>query len=252
MAGKALSGPKPDGQPTLAFLLKLAAYYRLGDDGCCRMRISDVRTRLHGALFNDYDLIQAHIEHVSASGRSGGIEAVFSKALTREFNRRGEYPSAETRLSDAGLQNFYEGRSDGRLDAYFADQLGALEYKAVRLPRKMSDPRFYVGQLLPDYQRLNNSEHMRWGFLVAFCYGPLVADCSSEAALYAAFHNQMFVDCKLAYQAGHDYFTSDPVQDLEWDQPWAGPQPSWAIAVLNNDIGAVAISAYAEDWSPTV
>ncbi|UXN76099.1 hypothetical protein N8D56_25710 (plasmid) [Devosia sp. A8/3-2] len=208
------------------------------------IKIADLRRRLKIALAENQTSIEEHIQSVTAEGRTTGIEKSFSMVLHDQFEKHGDSFRCEVPLTSVGLKTAYPWRTSGFLDSYFPAEGGAMEYKAVRLPRTKSDPRFDAGQISADYERLNNPHRLSWGYLIAFCHGPLVPLCKSDSALYRAFHNQMFVDCNPAAGTGDRYYAGRQVEELRWDSARQGAMPTWATAVRAGSMGAVAISVF--------
>jgi hypothetical protein len=213
------------------------------------MDLAEVGRRLKLALKTEGPAIEAHIQRVQASGRSGGIEKVFADAFHRACS--GLELTLEEDLDRLGLRQHYVGRKRGRIDCFIESSRTGFEYKAVRLHRKESSPEFYAGQILADYARLRNPKVLRRAYGVVFLYGPEMSLIASAGSLYRRYHNQMHVDCGTAAQLPHGKATyaGRKVRDLEWDRPWLNASPpEWAVAVKSGSIGAVAFSAL-DEWS---
>jgi hypothetical protein len=189
-------------------------------------------------------LIEAHIRAVTGAGGFGGIEGVFAEAVLNAHKLHGEGPETERPLNAVGLSQEYEGREAGRLDCFLPSSRTGIEYKAVRMPRSKPSPEYDAGQLLADYRRLNNPEVLRHAYMVVFVWGPLADDTKSAGGLYRAFHNQMFVDCRLARPLKSNGIYEGPeVQRLGWQEAWAlATPPSHAAAVRKGSVGAVIFS----------
>lgn len=212
------------------------------------MNLDELKKRLTVALSAESASIEKHLNQVRAEGRSRGIE----KAFTDSFHRACAdlKPVGERDLEKLGLLQHYEGRETGRLDCYFPKTRTALEYQAVRLGRKESSPEFYAGQVLADYARLRNQDVLSRAYVVIFLYGPQVEDANSAGGLYRSYHNQMFVDCRLAaeIEGKRSTYSGELVEELLWDAPWAtAKSPEWVVAVKTGAIGAVAFSAM-DQW----
>ncbi|WP_158686911.1 hypothetical protein [Rhizobium leguminosarum] len=200
---------------------------------------------LDQALQANAEAICSHIKTVMQHGRTTGIEAVFAGAFHEQLDSKRIDWKPELPLHVVGVEQRYHNRTHGRVDCLIAGSATALEYKAVRMPRVQSSPKFDLGQILADYMRLRSGSGLDYAYLVIFFYGPIVSDCSSPGSLYRRFHNQMFVDQELARQTNQlSADEEEAIVDLRWAKAWGEPQPpKFAAAALHGDIGVVCVSA---------
>jgi hypothetical protein len=218
------------------------------------MDLSTLKKLVARALDAKQGEICAHIEKVQNEGHSGGIEAAFAEAFEAELlciKIEREQP-----LSVIKTHSYYPhpktGRylEGGRLDCYLPEKGTAFEYKAVRLPRRHSDnvggALYDIGQLASDYLRLNRAGKLKFGYVIAFVYGPLVLDAQSPGKLYRAFHNQMFVDFSVAKDDNQEDLTRHRRQagrDLTWDSAYGSGRPPTRVGVVKvGRLGAICIN----------
>ncbi|MDW9483171.1 hypothetical protein GOB57_31625 [Sinorhizobium meliloti] len=208
------------------------------------MKIAEIRKHLDLALKVHGQSISAHIANVVERNRTTGIENAFASALHSQFECAGIQFKTELSTDAVGVKQRYQGRIGGRVDCFVPEGATAFEYKAARLPRSKSSPKFDLGQIVADCMRLRSGNRLREAYIVVFLYGPLISASSSSGSLYRRFHNQMFIDQDLAKQA--DLLTpaeSKTVANLSWNRAWGGAQPpEFATAVRHGDIGAVCVS----------
>lgn len=210
------------------------------------MKIAEVRRHLDLALKVHGQSISAHIADVVERNRTTGIENAFAKALHSQFECTGIQFETELSTDSVGVKQRYQGRIGGRVDCLVPEGATAFEYKAARLPRSKSSPKFDLGQIVADYMRLRSGKKLENAYIIVFLYRPLVSASSSSGSLYRRFQNQMFIDQDLAKQA--DLLTaaeSRAVAKLSWNRAWGGAQPpAFATAVRHGGIGAACISVF--------
>ncbi len=212
------------------------------------MQLSDLRDALGRAMSISEDEICKHIADVEAEKRAGGIERVFADAFHKQLPSGSFY--SEVPVGQIGAKNYWEERIGGRVDCSFPEIGVALEYKAVKMPRRKSDCLFDVGQLVKDYLRLRNAEKLECGFVVVFVYGNAIKEISLQR-LYQEFHNQMFVDVSIARDKGlidlRD-IEGRAIRELGWVSAWPEAKPPESIFVTKSGpIGAVCIPC--SEWA---
>jgi hypothetical protein len=211
------------------------------------MKLSVVKQIVSGALMAKQDEICTHIKTIQNEGRRKGIEAAFARAFEAERPHANILRQRPPAAIDT--ESYYPGRKGVLLDCFLPDLCVALEYKAVRLPRQHSDnvsgALYDIGQLASDYLRLNRARKLKFGYVIAFVYGPLVLDAQSPSKLYRTFHNQMFVDFSVAKDNEDECLTKhrlEACKDLTWDSAHGESRsPEWVGAVKVGSLGAICI-----------
>jgi hypothetical protein len=183
-----------------------------------------LKDTIQSALFDNIDDIVGWIDDQDSIEKTGGIEAVFSNAVVARLpiDRR-----CEVDLSEIGAASAIRDRHKGRLDCFIPSLDAALEFKAVRLPRRKSKglkgARFDIGQIVADYHASSSKELMR------------------------IFHNQMYVDLMIA-RGDNQYSKKEKIWEsfeaMGWHKPMANIEKSKnAFAIKVSSVGAICYRA---------
>lgn len=207
------------------------------------MQLVDVRNAINTLLTSRGRHLESTLAQVATDHPTRGTE----RLLVDELKRHLPHGSGQSLRKVKG-NYLTPGRTRGSLDYVCAhgDDLVGFEFKVVRLPRKKPGALFDIGQLGADAARLRNSKSLTARYLVAFVYGPLVADASSPRSLYRAFHNHMFVDHQTALARGEinaKFRHHREFRSLGWHKVCesSARTPAHACVVKSGAIGAVAI-----------
>lgn len=213
------------------------------------MKRQELAAAVRAALVQFRSAISDQIETQEIVGRYGGIENKFEAAFKAQVGAKGK---KQPKCEEIGTKNYFPGRHDGSVDLVLSRKnriLTAFEFKAVRMPRKKANCFFDVGQLTADYLRMANATAPEHAWVIAFVYGPLVDDASSDGDLLRRFHNQMYVDTMSAIADGHfdddrDTLRLDATLALRWREPMVKiSMQGEAFAVRVESGGAKALGA---------
>jgi hypothetical protein len=209
-----------------------------------------VKATLKRALTANHDTFCTRIAGLE-KGRITGLEAAFAQAFESQL------PAStiiERRVPPSIIKSrsYPSSRVAKWFDCYLSATSCALEYKVMRIPRRVHSgvggARYDVSQLTDAYLRLRHAGHLAHGYLVVFVYGPVVAETATIGGLYRAFHNQLYLDLSVAKETSQLSLKTEGLafRELGWDCAWgAASVPKGVSVTKEQSLAAVCIDCRA-------